>query len=78
MKLTKKNTGLFTLLVFLGLLIGTFGWEILERILASAGAPLDLSVGPVGFDLDVISLFIKVNPGSLLGAAAGVVFFFRL
>jgi hypothetical protein len=78
MKLTKKNSGLFALLIFLGLLIGTFSWEILERILLTAGAPIDLSAGPIGFDLDVISLFIKVNPGSLVGAAAGVVFFFRL
>jgi len=78
MKLTKKNAGLFALLFTLGLVTGTFAWEILERILALAGAPLDLSVGPLGFDLDVISIYLKVNPGSLLGAVAGVFLFFKV
>lgn len=78
MKLIKKNAGIFTLLFFLGLITGTFTWEILERIITLAGSAIDLSVGPFGIDLDVISVYIKVNPGSLLGAAAGVILFFRL
>jgi len=77
MKLIKKNAGIFTLLFFLGLITGTFTWEILERIITLAGSAIDLSVGPFGIDLDVISVYIKINPGSLLGAAAGVILFFR-
>lgn len=78
MKLVKKNAGLFALLFFLGLIIGTFGWEILERVLAAAGKNMDLSVGPMGIDLDVISVYLKINPGSFLGAVAGLLLFFRL
>ena len=78
MKLTKKNSGLFVLLFALGLITGTFAWEIFERILSVAGVSLDLGIGPIGFDLNVIAVYLKVNPGSLLGAAAGVFLFFRL
>ena len=78
MKLIKKNAGLFSLLFLLGLVTGTLAWEIFERILLLAGTRLDLSVGPFGFDLDVIAVYLKVNPGSLLGAAAGVFLFFRV
>ena len=78
MKLIKKNAGLFVLLFTLGLVTGTFAWEILERILTIAGAPLDLGVGPFGFDLDVIAIYHKVNPGSLLGSGAGVFMFFKV
>jgi hypothetical protein len=78
MKLIKKNAGLFVLLFMLGLVTGTFAWEIFERILSLAGSNLSLSVGPFGFDLGVIAVYLKINPGSLLGAAAGVFLFFRL
>ena len=78
MKLIKKNAGLFVLLFTLGLVTGTLAWGIFERILLLAGTTVDLSVGPFGFDLDVIAVYLKVNPGSLLGAAASVFLFFRL
>ncbi|MBT3272018.1 MAG: hypothetical protein HN368_02595 [Spirochaetales bacterium] len=78
MKLIKKNAGLFTLLFILGLISGTFAWEILERILQIAGVGLDLGVGPIGFDLDVLAVYLTVNPGSLLGAGSGIFLFFRL
>ena len=78
MKLIKKNAGLFVLLFALGLVTGTFAWEIFERILSLAGTNLDLGIGPFGFDLDVIAIYLKVNPWSLLGAATGVFLFFRV
>ncbi len=78
MKLTKKNAGLFVLLFVLGLITGTLVWEIIERIFAAAGVAMNLGVGPVGFDLDVIAFYIKVNPGSLVGVVGGTLLFFRL
>jgi len=65
------------LLLALGLITGTFAWEIIQRILAAAGTAIDLNVGPFGFDLGVLALYLKVNPGSLAGAAGGVLLFFR-
>ena len=78
MKLTKKNCGPFALLFLLGLLTGTLAWEILERILSLADVVMDLNVGPIGIDFDVLALYVKVNPGSLVGAAAGSFVFSRL
>lgn len=75
MKLIKKNLQPLLLLLFLGLLIGTLSWDILERLAAAAGLPFSLSVGPVGFDLEVISFFIRFNPGTFLGAAGGILLF---
>ena len=78
MKLTKKHTGSFVAVVLLGLAIGSFAWEILERIVSYAGADLSLSVGPIGFDLDVLAVWLRVNPGSFLGTLGAVLVFRRL
>lgn len=78
MKLTKKNSGVFVLLFLLGLVIGSLAWELLERLLSLLGTQLDLAVGPVGLDLDVLAIYLKLNPGSLVGAGAGIFFFKRL
>ena len=77
MKLSKKNR--FTFLSFLGLgfLIGTLAWEVLERILLQVGIELALGIGPVGFDLSVLSFFVKINPGTFIGILGGI-FLFRL
>jgi len=64
--------------LFLGLLIGTLGWDLLESIIAMAGGSLKLQAGPLGFDLGVVSFYLRINPGSLVGCAGGVLFFFRI
>ena len=78
MKLTKKNTGAFLLILFLGLMIGTLSWEVLERIIGLFGREISLAVGPIGIDINVISLYIKINPGSFLGVLAGLLLFSRI
>lgn len=75
MKLLKKHLGAFFLVVFLGIFIGTLTWFIVERIFAEAGLPFSVETGPVGFNLGVISLYLKMNPGSILGAIGGVLLF---
>lgn len=39
------------------------------------GLESPLTVGPVGFDLGAIALWISVNPGSFLGLALGFLLF---
>ena len=75
MKLTKKHVGSFLLLVLLGMFIGTLAWDIIERIFAQAGLPFSLETGPIGFDIGVLSVYLKINPGSFLGAAGGILLF---
>jgi len=75
MKLIKKHVGAFLLLVLLGIFIGTLAWDILERIFAQAGLPFSLETGPIGFDIGVLSVYMKINPGSFLGAAGGILLF---
>ena len=53
----------------MGIVIGSLCWEILERLITMSGINLNLSVGPVGFDISVLSLYLKINPGSFIGAA---------
>ena len=76
MKLTKKNSKYLYLLVFLGFVIGGLAWEVLARILFRTGINIDFTAGPIGFDLDVISFYIKVNPGSFAGVI-GSIFLFK-
>ncbi len=75
MKLIRKNLAPLVVIVFLGLLIGTLAWDIVERILSEAGFPISLSTRPIGFDIGVISFFFRVNPGSFLGIAGAVLLF---
>ncbi len=75
MKLSKKNLTPLVTIIIMGLVIGTLAWDVVERIFAAAGMPFSLSTGRVGFDLDVIAFYIRVNPGSFLGAAGGVLLF---
>ena len=48
MKLTKKNTRPFLLLLFLGLLVGTLTWDIIERLFALGGVKVDLGTPSPG------------------------------
>ena len=69
MKITQKYLKYFYLFIILGIVIGSLCWEILERITGMSGINIDLSVGPVGFDISVLSVYLKINPGSFIGAA---------
>ncbi|MFP4383211.1 MAG: hypothetical protein ACLFST_06305 [Spirochaetia bacterium] len=71
MKLTKKNSGPLTLLIILSMVVCTLAWYIIERISAAAGAPFSLSVGPIGFDIGVLAVHLRVNPGTIIGLPCG-------
>ncbi len=71
MKLSNKTASTFFTLLILGMLIGTFSWEILERLLAMASLPIDLRVGPVGFDTGILAVRLMLNPGSFVGLFFG-------
>jgi len=77
MKLSSKNRSTLVSFLGLGFLIGTLAWEVLERIFLQVGIDLALGIGPVGFDLSVLSVFIKINPGTFIGILGGI-FLFRL
>jgi hypothetical protein len=73
MKLLKKYRGHLFAIFGLCIVIGTLAWEIVERVLLLMGVTLDLTVGPVGFDLRVLAVQIMANPGTVAGLIAGVV-----
>jgi hypothetical protein len=77
MKLSSRNRSTFLAFLGLGFLVGTLGWEVLERIVQQLGLDLALGIGPVGFDLSVLSVFIKINPGTFIGVLGGI-FLFRM
>ena len=77
MKLSSRNRSTFLAFLGLGALVGTLGWEVLERIVQQMGLELALGIGPVGFDLTVLSVFIKINPGTFIGVLGGI-FLFRV
>ena len=78
MKTSKKNLRGASLLILAGIVLGTLGWELLERILSYGGIDIQLGVGPVGFDIGVLAMELFINPGTFLGAAAGFILFKRL
>jgi hypothetical protein len=77
MKLNSKNLPVLIRLVLLCAVVFTLAWELVERLLALADVTLDLSLGPIGFDIQVISLYVQANPGTLLGIIPAVILFRR-
>jgi hypothetical protein len=70
MKLSARTLSSMLLLCLVGMVVGTLAWEVVERILGRVGVALDLSIGPVGFDLAVVAVQLRANPGSFIGLAA--------
>ena len=71
MKLTKKNRPSFIIIIFLATLAGSFTWFILEIIFKNMGIPFSFSTGKIGFDIEIISFYLNVNPGTVLGMVGG-------
>jgi hypothetical protein len=76
MKLSGRNRSTFLAFLALGCLVGALAWEVLERIFLQLGFELTLGIGPVGFDLSVLSVYFKINPGTFIGLLGGI-FLFR-
>ncbi len=78
MKFIKKNAKHLFYISLICMILGTLIFEMFVMILNSFGLVLPLSVGPIGFDFEVISFFIKINLGTLIGLGVGVLLFSRL
>lgn len=80
MKLSKKNLPTLLLLLFLGMLIGSLGWELLERLIHYLGSDFSLTLkNPIQlFDIYVLALWFRANPGTLVGFIGGTVLFWRI
>ncbi len=80
MTLNKRSLPTLILCLVLGVLIGSLGWEVLERILSQLGIDFSLTMkDPLKlFDLYVLSVSFRANPGTFLGALGGVLLFRRI
>lgn len=78
MKLQKNNIRHFFHLLLTGFIIGTLAWFVLEAVLLYFGYDITIAIGPVGFDIKVISFKILVNPGSIVGSLGGGFVFTRI
>lgn len=78
MKLIKKNLPSLTGLLITGMVFGTLLWELLTLLMERAGFDLNLTLGPVGFDVTAIAIWIQVNPGSVLGMIGGIILFRKI
>lgn len=71
MKLSSRNISTCLILMVFSAIVGTFAWEVLERLVSLTGVTLDLRVGPLGFDSGVLAIRLMVNPGTLIGVPLG-------
>ena len=69
MKFNKKNIPFLFLIMISCILIGSLFWEILERMLHYAGLNISFTMKePIKlFDIYVIALSFRANPGSIIG-----------
>jgi hypothetical protein len=75
MKLTKQNRGTALVVISLAAVVGSLGWDIVERLLRSGGNELNLTVGPIGFDLHMLAVSMQANPGTVMGLLGGWLLF---
>ena len=78
MKITKSNRSSVLWLLVLATVVGTLAWELGTRLLGLAGLDIDLTAGPIGFDLYALAIWIRVNPGTIAGLAVGWIGLSRL
>ncbi|MBI9108120.1 MAG: hypothetical protein JEZ04_15330 [Spirochaetales bacterium] len=78
MKITNKNLHNFIGFLVICSVLGTLCWELIEVLIRIAGVNFTLTAGPVGFDIGVLSIHIKINPGTPAGFAAGWLLFKRI
>jgi hypothetical protein len=73
----RKSLPVFLGLMFIGAVIGSLGWEILERIIQAAGGGFSLTLEhPIILDVHVLVISLLPNIGTLLGGIGGVILFF--
>jgi hypothetical protein len=77
-KYSKRNQPILLRLLTAGLLAGTLAWELLERAAEYFGLSISLRAGPVGFDVEVLTVELMVNPGTLLGLLTAYILFRRI
>lgn len=76
MKLKKENFFLFFWLSFCFFLIGGLFFEILGTMLPDLKWFFHFGIPKIGFDLNVIQFFLKINLGSIAGFITGVIIFY--
>jgi hypothetical protein len=75
MKLTKSTYPRLVGLVAAFIVLTTVAWDVVEALVRLLGGSLDLSVGPIGFDAGVFAVWMRPNPGTVLGVLPGVLVF---
>ena len=78
MKLTRKNTKSLITIIVLSMIAGALTWALLAKFLHTFDVDITLSTGRIGFDIHVIALYLRVNPGTVLGIGTGFFIFSRL
>ncbi len=75
----KLNAGTVVGITLFCLAAGTLTWEIIEQFAEHVtGVSPQLAVGPYGFDIGVLAIWIRLNPGSVLGIPIAIVLLRRL
>ncbi len=76
MVIHRKNLPLLLGLLVFGAVVGSLGWEVVERIIRAAGSSFSLTLTtPIVLDVHVLALTLRPNLGTLLGGIGGVVLF---
>ena len=80
MTLNKRSLPTLILCLILGMVIGSLAWEVFERVLSQLGLDFSLTMKEALelFDLYVLAVTFRANPGTLLGAFGGMFLFTRI
>jgi hypothetical protein len=78
MTFERGHFGFFIAFIIIGAILGSAAGTFLAGIVPVL-SPLNKNLtGPIGFNLEVLSLYIKISPAAIIGLITGITIFKRI
>ncbi len=78
MTFTKGNMGFFFAFIIIGAILGSALGTLVAGIFPSLSFLKGNLTGPLGFNLEIISFSIKLNPAAIIGLVLGIFVYRRV
>ena len=78
MTFEKRNIGFFLAFIIIGAILGSAFGTFLAGVIPGFSILTNNLTGPIGFNLEIISLHIKLNIASVIGLVAAIIIFIKI
>jgi hypothetical protein len=78
MTFERGHFGFFIAFILIGAILGSAAGTLIAGIIPTLSALNKNLTGPVGFNLEIISLYLKISPAAIIGLIIGIIIFKRI